>query len=60
MNTNWLNVNVYVKKKREMTAEDGDEPETLEPSSDADFCSFVPKYQHWSCNSDKNVDALSL
>lgn len=60
MNTNWLNVKVYVGKKREMTAEDGDEPETVESSADVDFSSFVPKYRHWSCNFDKNVDPLSL
>lgn len=32
-----LNVKIYVEKKREMTAEDGDNPETLGPSYDADF-----------------------
>lgn len=33
----WLNVKIGVEMEHEMTAEDGDEPETVGPSQDADL-----------------------
>lgn len=33
----WLNVKTAVEMEHEMTAEDGDEPETVGPSQDADL-----------------------
>lgn len=55
-----LNVKMAVDLEHEMTAEDGDERETVDPSSAAGLCSFSPKYPDLSGTSDKNAYTFSL